>query len=210
VHGLTVTPEVNPALPDLFPPLINGLEFGKRLNLEFTDDLDPVTATNPANYVIKEPIGTVLTVLGAELKGSRNVLLSTGPQKPLLYKLIVSSVKDESGNAMGADTLSFKGVGPAAIEPTPYRPINLGADNTPDGVKIQLETAVEAGGPVSLSIFDVSGRVIRTISWDGSGRTWSLVWTGEADNGHHAPEGVYFIRAVSRFGSATTRCVLTR
>jgi len=66
-------------------------------------------------------------------------------------------------------------------------------------------------GPVSLKVFDLSGRLVRTIA-DGvqpAGRG-EASWNGTQDDGRPAPNGVYFYRLSTRTGSETRKMILKR
>jgi hypothetical protein len=54
---------------------------------------------------------------------------------------------------------------------------------------------LEGGADVNISIFDVSGRLVRTLV-DGhrAAGTWSVQWNGDDDRGRRVASGVYFYR----------------
>ena len=60
------------------------------------------------------------------------------------------------------------------------------------------------GGFVSLRVYDVLGREIRTlVNGDMPAGTYSARWNGESDNGQPVPSGMYFVRMVA--GDSGTR-----
>ncbi len=68
-----------------------------------------------------------------------------------------------------------------------------------------------SGGSVSLQVFDLSGRVVRTLhQGDLPGGTHSVVWDGADSRGSMVPGGVYFYRLSSPEGTATRSCVVVR
>jgi hypothetical protein len=72
-----------------------------KVELTFNEDMDKVTAENPANYTIAN-----LTVLKAELsaKDAKIVTLTTSAQAVgTIYKVVVAGVNDEAGNPIDPD-----------------------------------------------------------------------------------------------------------
>jgi hypothetical protein len=68
---------------------------------------------------------------------------------------------------------------------------------------------VAAPGLVSLRIYDVSGRLVRTLvdEWKGVGR-FDQLWDGTDNNGVHVTSGVYFYRMTSPGFKSQTRKML--
>jgi unsaturated chondroitin disaccharide hydrolase len=58
------------------------------------------------------------------------------------------------------------------------------------GFEIQFQLPKTA--PASLRIYDVRGRVVRTVSDDAVSRASRVVWNGQQDDGSTAPSGTYF------------------
>ncbi|MEN8208291.1 MAG: FlgD immunoglobulin-like domain containing protein [Candidatus Fermentibacteria bacterium] len=68
---------------------------------------------------------------------------------------------------------------------------------------------LEEGGPVRLTIYDTSGRMVRCLSDDllPSGEH-SLIWDGCDDTGHFLPSGVYLYALETRTGLQSQRMIL--
>jgi hypothetical protein len=93
------------------------------------------------------------------------------------------------------------GVGPVAafdIYPNPFRG------------SASIGFSLTTGGPVTISVFDMSGRLVKTIC-DGqsfpAGEN-SLQWNGSTDSGAPLSAGVYFCRLSASGAEATNRMVL--
>jgi len=75
---------------------------------------------------------------------------------------------------------------------------------------VRLQTPVS--GPVSLSVFDASGRLVRTVlrtSWSSAGAQ-SFSWTPTNAVGAALSSGVYWVRLETVNDTVTERVVLTR
>jgi len=66
-------------------------------------------------------------------------------------------------------------------------------------------------GPVSLKVFDASGRVVKTL-FDGGQRpgSYKLTWHSKADNGQLLPNGIYFFRLETGRVHKTQKAILIR
>jgi hypothetical protein len=87
----------------------------------------------------------------------------------------------------------------AAAEPNPFRR------------STRLSYAVPRSGNVSLDIFDVVGRNVRTLAngWSEAGQ-FSATWDGRSQSGALVPEGVYLYRYALDGKSITGKLTLTR
>ena len=66
-------------------------------------------------------------------------------------------------------------------------------------------------GPVRIEIFDMAGRIVRTLfSGDSTGGSHSVSWNGDDGDGVPLAGGIYLIRIQSGGVSATRPCVLLR
>ena len=78
--------------------------------------------------------------------------------------------------------------------PTPFR----------DSVRL----SPPGSGPAQAKIFDLAGRLVRTLVRAGSDAP--LEWDGRSDAGRAAPAGVYLVKVATRAGETSVRVVLTR
>ncbi len=75
----------------------------------------------------------------------------------------------------------------------------------------RIRFALRESGNVSLQIFDVQGRLVRTLA-DGyfSHGVYNLTWNGSTDRGRNAASGVYFYRLKTARKEFTKKMVLLR
>ncbi len=102
---------------------------------------------------------------------------------------------------------------PVAVEPAPAAPrLALGAPspNPASGV-VHWTLTLAAAGAVRMAIYDVSGRLVRSLH-DGALRSGehAFAWDGRDARGALAPSGAYFVRATAGGASATRRIVRSR
>ncbi|MCD4847697.1 MAG: T9SS type A sorting domain-containing protein [Candidatus Aegiribacteria sp.] len=85
------------------------------------------------------------------------------------------------------------------IYPNPFSYLTTIAFDVPSGTD----------GAVSLSIYDISGRIVTTlIDKPMSSGSYSMVWNGTDDGGRHACPGVYFCRIEGSSFSCTKRMMM--
>ncbi len=64
-------------------------------------------------------------------------------------------------------------------------------------------------GPVNVAVYDVSGRLVRTLLNDAlSAGSHHLLWNGVNDGGKAMPAGIYFVRLTQQGHSLTRKMVL--
>jgi hypothetical protein len=107
---------------------------------------------------------------------------------------------------MGTGTAESPELGPAGVllKPSRPNPFRLG-----EGTSISFRVPEGVGSSVSLEIFDVAGRRVRTL-YEGrvaEGEIQTVHWNGVDDAGVDAAPGVYFYRL--RTGSGPVRSLRT-
>jgi hypothetical protein len=73
--------------------------------------------------------------------------------------------------------------------------------------KISLSAQVSGSVPVSLRVYDVQGRLVRTIA---ASRISPTIWDGRDDAGRRLPSGTYSVHCVAPGKQVTARLVLQR
>jgi len=64
-----------------------------------------------------------------------------------------------------------------------------------DGSSAIISYSSGVGGPVRLRVYDIRGRLIRTlVDGEAPRNNCDVVWNGRADGGHRVGAGVYFVR----------------
>jgi hypothetical protein len=75
----------------------------------------------------------------------------------------------------------------------------------------RIDFTLDAAGPVSLRIYDISGRLVRTLV-DGvrPAKSYTEEWNGWDELGNEVASGVYFVRLTAGSGTLTRKAVLVR
>jgi hypothetical protein len=75
----------------------------------------------------------------------------------------------------------------------------------------RIDLTLDADGPVSLRIYDISGRIVRTVlAGDKAAGTYTEEWDGRNDIGNDVASGIYFIRLTAGNRTLTRKAVLVR
>ena len=107
-------------------------------------------------------------------------------------ELVVTSW--DGGVAIAADTISFT-VTQTGITLEPSTQLGLGATPNPMQTATSISFSLEEPGSVSLSIFDLSGRVVSTVlNQQMALGIHSVQWDGHGDNGQPLSSGLYLCR----------------
>ena len=104
-------------------------------------------------------------------------------------ELIVTSF--DGGTAVAADTISFTVTGTGiALDPSPR--LRLNASPNPFHSMTTVSFELSAPGHTSVEIFDLSGRLVRTlVSSDLDEGVHSIPWAGYGESGELVPSGLY-------------------
>jgi hypothetical protein len=72
--------------------------------------------------------------------------------------------------------------------------------------------ATGAAGPVDLAVYDVSGRLVRSLIAGArlTGGNYRAEWDGTSQSGTRAAAGVYFVRLSGPLGDRASKIVLVR
>lgn len=143
----------------------------------------------------------------------RDLLLSTVP-------LIDAGLRDDTivwvVQTDGEDEFLYFGPAPecdaTSVPVVASRNMGLLAYPNPFNPVTTIAFTLPVDGPVSVTVFDLSGRRSRTLAdatWLNAG-VQSLQWDGRGDNGGFVGSGVYLIRVASNAGVATHRAVLVK
>ena len=88
------------------------------------------------------------------------------------------------------------------------RPRILSATPNPSRLATEVAFAVPARGPVEVQVYDVTGRLVRTLARDSfEAGSHSLRWDGRGDAGEQTAAGVYFVKLRTEQGSSTQKLV---
>jgi flagellar hook assembly protein FlgD len=94
-----------------------------------------------------------------------------------------------------------------AVDPS-QQAVQLSITGANPGASSALRFSIPAAGHVSLKVYDVSGRLVRTlVNQDAAAGSFTQRWDGYGDDGARAGAGVYFVR-LSAAGQTTDRKVV--
>jgi len=97
-------------------------------------------------------------------------------------------------------------------EPSPAHPLLLRALPNPFNPNVTIEYSAGESGPVRLEVYDVSGRLVRTLvnGVRGARTPQFAVWDGRDEGGSRVGSGVYFCRLVTRSGIVSRKITLLK
>lgn len=103
------------------------------------------------------------------------------------------------------------GLGLSAINEVPGSGLALGAFPNPFNPRTNLHFVLPAAGQVRLDIYDVSGRLVRSLLHGTvPAGPRSVVWAGDDATGRRVASGVYFAQLLTMHGERTTRLSLLK
>jgi len=101
--------------------------------------------------------------------------------------------------------------GVAGIESSPSGLVLAPIRPNPALGRAEMSYALDSPGRVDLSVFDVGGRLVRTLAGSvQSAGPHAIVWDGRTNDGSVAPAGVYFFRVATSDAGRSARLVLLR
>jgi hypothetical protein len=104
--------------------------------------------------------------------------------------------------------------GAAAVEPVKGSGARVALSApwpSPSSGPITIQYSMPASGDVSLRVYDVRGRAVRTlVTGAREAGTHTALWDGRDESGHTVTAGVYFARLIAGGGVATRRLVRSR
>jgi hypothetical protein len=76
----------------------------------------------------------------------------------------------------------------------------------------RIEYSVQEAGPVTIEVFNVAGKVVRTLlaTESNAGASGYVVWDGTADSGEKCASGVYFYRIAAPGFTATHKMIMLK
>jgi len=95
-------------------------------------------------------------------------------------------------------------------------PIMASAYPNPFNPETAISYTVKNAGPVTMRIFSIDGRLIRTLKQGEvtEAGTHEVSWNGMDNLGHHVPSGIYFVKTSQKTGgteeNSTLKLALTK
>jgi hypothetical protein len=153
---------------------------------------------NGEGYVAYRQVGPVLSVALARLESDTPVLLriESAEDMPMAPQIVEIALNDGSIPTIVARPVEFA---LAQNVPNPFNP------------QTTIRFSVPEGSPVRLAVFDVTGRLVRTlVDGDMAAGRHSIIWDGRDAVGRDVASGVFVCRLASAQGSLVRRMVLLR
>jgi len=109
------------------------------------------------------------------------------------------------------DIIAITSGPPTAVIASPSAPSVLNTSPNPFSGQASIRYTLHEAGDVTLKIFDVRGRCVRTLH-EGRvpSRDGEIQWDGRDDHGKEVPSGVYFVRLRSGKVTATQKMLMLR
>jgi hypothetical protein len=91
-----------------------------------------------------------------------------------------------------------------------FAPVLAVAYPNPFNPETAIAYTLKGDGPVSMRIYSVSGRLIRTLKEgeNTNAGAYSVRWNGTDNHGRHVPSGIYFVKTSQRTGGTEESSVL--
>jgi flagellar hook assembly protein FlgD len=192
------------------PSLLEAMDFGRE-SLKYVSGDDTTSTIGPGTRGVKNVVSltTMLYTFGAEpdsLTGHRDVFaLELNPNYSYTLASGASARYDFSISADVVTDSSNGGTAPAY----PYR-LHQNYPN-PFNPATTIRYDVPAAGAVTLRIYDIGGRLVRTlVNGVQSAGLKSVRWDGTNNDGLRIASGVYFCRMTAAGFAETQKIVLVR
>jgi competence protein ComEC len=109
---------------------------------------------------------------------------------------------DGGSYTVDGDLYNLAGAGVDIVSVEPY----VSVFPNPFATTTTLAFSVPVGGPVSLGVYDVNGRLVSPL-FHGDGDGGTVIWKGTTADGAQAAPGIYFVRVESRSGTGVRTVV---
>ncbi|MBI4575084.1 MAG: Ig-like domain-containing protein, partial [Planctomycetes bacterium] len=177
-----------PVVGDTTPPALASSSLvtvsgpgNDRVALTYDEDVQPGTATDPANFALESPTGTPLSLAGATLAydapaRTTRLTLAAPARTGASYTAVVGGVKDTAGNTMAFGTRAAGTVGGDLVAPTVASSSPPGGSSgvaTGTPVEVRFSEAMDPASITSSSVrilFGAGSPVAGTLALDASGR----------------------------------------
>ncbi len=132
------------------------------------------------------------------------------------YIRVVDDGSSSSGPYAGFDLDAIKITPPISIVESKYVDLSLRAQfgvlaPNPFSSAVRIPYQVARSGVVKLGVYDVSGRLVRSLaSAVHQPGYYQVIWPGVDDQGRKAPAGVYFVRLETGDYTATEKVILVK
>ena len=217
--GLPVT--IVPAAVDFIPNVLNCRGHAPYVTcfIELPEGYNPVDI-DVGTVVLNDLLPALLSptsvgdhdengILDRMVKFNRSDVLALLPVGEDVEVTVSGQLTD--GTAFtGADSIRVICKGPPIHVSALHEP-DLRVSSAPGISSATITYALGAAGPVSLRVYDVSGRLVRTlVSGDQPAGQHEIVWDERSNEGRRVGAGVYFIRLERGDGVSTAKTIVLR
>ncbi|MFO7614243.1 MAG: endonuclease [Bacteroidales bacterium] len=183
---------------DITPPQVNALEVitSTVLKLQFSEEVDPVSAETLSNYSINEDVQVQEANVHSIVK--TQVFLTISPLEGGDYELTVQNISDLAGNIMPQTVIPFSSTGidhplwDSGIDIFPNPAVGL----------FYVRFAPEHTGNVTLTLYNINGKVVfsKDVSVNEEGQLPVDV--------SHLRSGMYFLEISGRLFTGHSKVVI--
>ena len=137
--------------------------------------------------------------------------LAAGEITGVSYAVVAGSgLADLKTNAQAARALGGTEVAAAEMRAPAETGLRQNYPN-PFNPKTTVAFSLREAGTVNLSVYDVHGRLVRTLVDESRGRgEYAVVWEGRDDSGSAVASGIYYCRLVTEAMVETRKMVLLK
>ena len=172
-------------------------------------------ATNGDQVVVLDGANTVIDVVAWKHASWPGLVSSPGANgQDVLQRGSLTLITNNGGSDFGSSSSATPGALPnsvAGVGATVVSGAGLALSPNPfrGSIGLSLRLASASPAPVTVSVFDVTGRVVRTLM---SGQllspgTTQITWSGDDEHGRAVPAGVYLFRVTTPNGATVVRGV---
>ena len=215
---LDVNADGRPDLVDRAPPVLLSAaapSWDSVITAQFDEPVTAATANVPGHWTVYETANPAqaLSVNSAQLQaGGTTVILRVSPMSYANYTVVASAIRDQScyANVVNQTSTTFQGP-PVAVEPGDRGlafALEAPAPN-PARRRASVAFSIPAASEVTLAVFDVEGRLVRTLARGpfAPGRHHAR-FDGRDSSGRHLAPGLYFVRLSAGFQTRVQRLVV--
>jgi len=168
-------------------------------NQDYPDDIDPYNG------------GITIWTYDANRNGG--VRADAGNYRVVYFSFGYEAINNAADRAtVMANVLDWLDPDLTGVDDIPARALALGQNvPNPFNPKTDIRFSLPASGAVRLAVFDVQGRLVRTLLDGAMPAGDHLVsWNGTDQNGHQAPSGLYFYKLSSDGQTETKKMVMLK
>ncbi|HYW68970.1 MAG TPA: T9SS type A sorting domain-containing protein [bacterium] len=207
LRGCSIEPFVN-QLPTLSDLTFEGTGPGAFARVDYSDANGHCPVVCEVSFDGGEPVAMLPQTLDY---GAPVTYATEAGIEPLASGVWTTAVARFSDNASDFIELAATNTGVDEDGHRPVQGLALSIERNPTSTSAIIEFAMPAQGHLRVDVFDVSGRVLRTLVDRVVGtEAGTLSWDGRDEAGAAVSSGIYFLKASALGQSATKKLVLAK